>query len=208
VSDSKQVFIFGYSGHSYVILDSLLDAGYQISGYFDCSKASKNPFNLEYLGFEGKENVSDIVRQNFVFPTIGENSIRKKLIDLFERNHLKQFVAVDPSANVSGSVKIGVSSYIGKNACVNALSAIGKGAIINTSCVVEHECEIGDYSHIGPGSILCGNVKIGSNAFIGANSVVKQNISIGPDILIGAGSTVVKSIDSGTVYFGNPAKSK
>lgn len=206
MSDSKKVFIFGYSGHSYVIIESLLDAGYNVEGYFDFSEAKTNPFNLTYFGFEGRENVKDIVGNNLVFPTIGDNKIREKLLSLFEANNLNQFVAKDPSAVVSKTATIGLSTYIGKNACMNALAVIGKGSVLNTGAIVEHECKIGDFTHIGPGTVLCGNVEIGHRSFIGANSVVRQNIKINSDITVGAGSTVVKTLDSPSVYFGNPAK--
>lgn len=204
----KQVFIFGYSGHAYVILESLLDAGYKIAGYFDFKKAEKNPYNLNYLGFEKEEDLKTIIGNGFVFPTIGENSIRAKLVNLFEANNLNQFAAIDPRSAVSKTAVISVSTYIGKNAVINAQATIGKGVIINTNAIVEHECKIGDLTHIAPGSVLCGNVSIGQNSFVGANAVVKQNIHIGSNVLVGAGSVVVKNLPDNGTWVGNPVKSK
>ncbi|HAO47433.1 MAG TPA: hypothetical protein DCQ97_10945, partial [Chitinophagaceae bacterium] len=63
---------------------------------------------------------------------------------------------------------------IAAQATINPLARIGKGAICNTGCIVEHECVVGDFAHIGPGAVLCGNVSVGEGSFVGANAVVRQ----------------------------------
>lgn len=206
MSESKQVFIFGYSGHAYVVIESLLDAGYSIAGYFDYQEASTNPYHLSYLGFEGKVDVKSIVQDQLVFPTVGENSIREKLVHLFDRLELQQFVAVDPSAHISKTAQIGSSTYIGKYVAINAQAKIGRGTIINTHATVEHECIVDDFVHVAPNAVLCGNVHVGRKSFVGANTVVRQNISITADVVVGAGSVVIKSIEEKGIWVGIPAK--
>lgn len=201
--ESKSVFLFGYSGHAYVIIESLLDAGYSIKGYFDYRKAEKNPYNLAYVGFEGDVDVKAIVGTDLVFPAVGENLVRKKIISLFENLGLNQFVAVDLSANISKTAKLNKSTYIGKNVTLNAQSEIGKGVILNTSCIVDHECKVADFVHIAPGAVLCGNVSIGEDSFVGANSVVKENVKISTGNVIGAGSVVLRDVEEKGVWVGN-----
>ncbi|MFD2203541.1 acetyltransferase [Shivajiella indica] len=203
MSESKSVFLFGYSGHAYVILESLLDAGYQIKGYFDFKAAERNPYDLEFFGYEREVDVKKIVGNDLVFPSIGENSVRKKLIELFVNLGLNQFVAIDPSANVSRSVLLSPSTYIGKNVTINAQSEIGKGVILNTGSIIEHECQVSDYVHIAPGAVLCGNVFVGEGSFVGANSVVRQNVKISSDNVIGAGSVVISDIVEKGIWAGN-----
>jgi len=206
VLEPKQVFIFGYAGHSYVVIESLLDAGYQVSGYFDYKEATKNPYKLEYLGFEKEVDLKSIVKNHLVFPTVGENIIRQKLVQLFAELKLKQFTAIDPSAMVSKSANIGESTYIGKNTVVNAQTSIGRGVILNSQSTIEHECTIHDFVHIAPGAVLCGNVLVGDQSFVGANSVIKNNLTISNEVVIGSGSVVIRSIiDKGT-WIGNPAR--
>ncbi|SDZ40693.1 sugar O-acyltransferase, sialic acid O-acetyltransferase NeuD family [Rhodonellum ikkaensis] len=183
-----------------------MDAGYKIAGYFDFQKAEKNPYSLKYFGFENNVDIQNIVQDHLVFPSVGENTIREKLIGFFELYSLNQFVAIDPSALISKTASINVSTYIGKHVSVNAQSKIGKGVIINTNCVVEHECTIKDYVHLAPGGVLCGNVAVGRSTFIGANSVVKQNTKIADNVIVGAGSVVVKNIHEKGIWVGNPAK--
>lgn len=201
--ESKFVFLFGYSGHAYVIIESLLDAGYKISGYFDLKEAERNPYGLDYFGAEHEVDVKVIVGNNLVFPSVGENLIRKKLIALFENYHLNQFVIADPSAKVSRTAVINSSTYVGKNVVVNAQSEIGKGVILNTGCIIEHDCQISDYVHIAPGAVLCGNVSVGEACLVGANSVVKQNLTISSENVIGAGSVVTSDVSEKGIWVGN-----
>ena len=204
--DSKKVFLFGYSGHAYIIIESFIAAGFSIAGYFDYHEASSNPYKIPYFGYEGNVDVTAIVKNNFVFPSVGDNAVRAKLVSFFEELKLQQCILIDPSANVSSTSKINVSTYIGKNACVNAQSFIGKGVIVNTSAVVEHECFVKDFCHIAPGAVICGNVMVEELTFIGANSTVINNISISREVILGGGSVTVKSINQKGIWVGNPSK--
>lgn len=206
MSDLKKVFLFGYSGHAYVIIESFIAAGFSIAGYFDYHEAPTNPYELPYFGFEGIIDVRSIVKSDFVFPSVGDNAIRAKLVSFFEKNRLNQCVLIDPGARVSQSTIIGLSSYVGVNTVINAQSRIGKGVIINTAAVIEHECEVQDFSHVAPGAVLCGNVQVGKATFIGAKAVVRNNTAICSDVILGAGSVVVNSIEVKGIWVGNPLK--
>jgi sugar O-acyltransferase (sialic acid O-acetyltransferase NeuD family) len=206
VQDSKSVYIFGYSGHAYVLIESMIDLGFTVLGYFDKKEAALNPYNLKYLGFELSVDLRSIVKDDFVFPTVGEAQIRDKLVKFFFKENLMQFTLIDKTANISKTATIGLSTYIGKNAIVNALAIIGQGVILNTNSVIEHECEIGDFVHIAPSATVAGNVKIGNSSFIGANSVCKQNITIGKASILGVGSVLIKDIPENEIWVGNPAK--
>jgi UDP-N-acetylbacillosamine N-acetyltransferase len=206
VLDSKKVFIFGYSGHAYVIIESFLAAGYTIAGYFDFQEADANPYQIPYCGSEREVDVKAIVKHNYVFPAIGDNRIREKLVVFFNQNALNQLTVIDPSAHVSRSAKLGKSTFVGKNAMVNALAEVGEGVVLNTASLVEHECKIESFVHVAPGAILCGNVWVGARCFLGAQSVVKQGLKISNDNVIGAGSVVLKDLMAPGIWGGNPIK--
>jgi acetyltransferase-like isoleucine patch superfamily enzyme len=95
---------------------------------------------------------------------------------------------------------------ISANAVINPLAKIGNGVICNTTCIIEHECAVGDFAHIGPGAVLCGNVTIGSLAFVGAGAIIRQGITVGENAMIGAGAVVVKDVPNGVTVKGCPAK--
>ena len=200
----KPVAIVGYSGHAFVIIDILLNAGRLVTAYCDQEEKDFNPYHLTYLGKES-EVVDKLKRFDF-FACVGHNGIREKI-----HTNLSQYLgnpinAIHPSAVISASVKIGDGVMIAANATLNPLVQLGKGVICNTSTSIDHECVIGDFCHIAPGAVLCGNVEIGHGTFVGANSVIRQGIKIGHHVTIGAGTVVVKDVPDGATVIGNPAK--
>lgn len=206
MQDCKNVYIFGYSGHAFVLIESMLELGYTILGYFDKVEAPINPYNISYCGYELDSDVCAIVKTSFVFPAVGDNALREKIVNLFIKQKLKQFVLIDKSANLSKTATIGLSTYVGKNTVVNARAEIGQGVILNTNAVIEHECVINDFTHIGPSATLAGNVIVGKRSFVGANAVCKQNIKLGVNAVLGAGSVLLKNMPNGETWVGNPAK--
>lgn len=204
--NSKSLYIFGYSGHAYVVIETALALGYEIKGYFDITEAIVDPYQIPYMGFENEVDLKHIVGADLVFPTVGDNRLRAQLVARFQSSGLTQLSMVDPSAMVSPSAKIGHSTYVGKGSIINAQSQIGAGVIINSGAIVEHECLIADGCHVAPGATLCGNVVIGDRSFIGANSVVRPNTTIANEVVLGAGSVLVRDIIIPGTWFGNPAK--
>ena len=196
--------IVGYSGHSFVILDSAFSSKLDCTGYYDRYKKEFNPFNIDYLGLE-----SDIVSSERIFITIADNKIRRNIYeDLINKHFISFLNIIDPTSSVSkfAFIEPNSSISIGINCVINSLAKINAGAIINTGAIIEHEVEIGKFSHIAPNATICGGVNVGENVFVGANAVVKEGVKIGDNSIIGAGAVVLKDVNSETTLVGNPAK--
>lgn len=203
--DSKSVII-GYSGHAYVVAESYISKGNSLSYYTNLIKASNNPFNLDYLGFENDSDFKGWQRELTFILGIGDNNIRYNAAQLILSKSQIIASVIDPNTIISKSANIGVGVFASKGVLVNAFSKIGDFAILNTGCIIEHECEISTAAHIAPGAVLAGNVKIGKRTFIGANSVIKQGVEIGDDVIIGAGSVIIENVSSNTKIVGNPGR--
>lgn len=200
----KPVAIIGYSGHAYVIIDIFLNAGRLVTAYCDSEEKSRNPYHLQYLGKES-EVIRKLKKYDF-FTCVGHNGIREK-IHMQLAEHLGNPInAIHPSAVISSSVSLGDGVMIAANATINPLVELGKGVICNTSSSIDHECIIGDFAHIAPGAVLCGNVKVGKGSFVGANAVIRQGITIGNNVMIGAGTVVIRDIPDNVTVVGNPQK--
>lgn len=200
----KPVAVVGYSGHSYVIIDILLNAGRMVTAYCDSSEKEKNPYHLNYLGRENE--VVDVLRKFDYFIGVGHNGIRRKVYQQLMNELGKPINAIHPSAVISASVEMNHGIMISANATINPLVTLGTGVICNTSCSIDHECVIGDFAHIAPGAVLCGNVMVGAGTFVGANSVIKQGVRIGQNVTIGAGTVVIRDIPDNTMVVGNPQR--
>jgi len=196
--------IVGYSGHSFVILDSAFRSKLDCTGYYDRYKKEFNPFNIDYLGLE-----SDIVSSERIFITIGDNKIRRNIYeDLINKHFISFLNIIDSTSSISkfAFIEPDSSISIGINCVINSLAKINAGAIINTGAIIEHEVEIGKFSHIAPNATICGGVIIGENVLIGANSVIKQGVKIGCNVTVGAGAVVINDILDNTKVAGNPSK--
>lgn len=97
-------------------------------------------------------------------------------------------------------------------------------ANFNLTLVDDADIYIGDYTMIGPNTVLAtaGHpidpelrqkatqynkpVHIGKNCWLGAGVVVMPGVTIGDNTVIGAGSIVTKDIPSGVVAVGNPCR--
>src|SRR6478672_9169627 len=171
--------IIGYSGHAFVCCGILQAAGKSVQYYCDVQEKDYNPYKLKYLGKETDAvSVNEMKESGFVIG-IGDNKIRKKVYQSLAENCLPEN-AIHPSAIIDSTVTIAKNGVmISAGVCIKPLSKISEGAICNTSCVIEHECIIGAFAHVGPGAILCGNVTVGDGAFIGAGAIIRQNITIG-----------------------------
>ncbi|WP_264531352.1 acetyltransferase [Flavobacterium sp. N502540] len=202
----KSIILVGYSGHAYVVAETVLDNDYKIVGYSDKEEASFNPFDLVYLGFE---NEIDFIGWSKEIPfvlAIGDNVLRHRIAKLIEERGKVLQTIIHKTAHISKNATISDGTFINKNVSVNSLAKVGKNVILNTGCIIEHECVLQDAVHIGPGAVLAGNVNIGERSFVGANAVVKQGITIGHDVVIGAGSVIITNIPDGKKVVGNPGR--
>lgn len=203
--DSKTVIV-GYSGHAYIVAESYVSNGGDLSFYADLNEAPNNPFDLAYLGFEFDPNFKGWDTSFKYILGIGDNILREKVAKLILSKSITLDNVIDPNAVISKSAKIGNGIFVSKGVMVNAFSKIGNFVILNTGCIIEHECEIGTAAHIAPGAVLAGNVKVGDRTFIGANAVIKQGVVIGDDVIIGAGSVVLHNVENNSKLVGNPGR--
>jgi sugar O-acyltransferase (sialic acid O-acetyltransferase NeuD family) len=199
--------LIGYSGHAFVVYGIFKAAGKNVRGYCDVAEKVNNPFGLPYFGTEDSEPGLDAIKTNGYFIAVGDNLLRRKIYEGLQQNNLSSTNAIHPSAVVDASANIATEGVmIAANATINPLASIATGAICNTACIIEHECVVGEFAHIGPGAVLCGNVKIGAGSFVGANAVIRQGITVGSNAMVGAGAVVVKDVPDDSTVIGIPAK--
>jgi sugar O-acyltransferase (sialic acid O-acetyltransferase NeuD family) len=169
---------------------------------------SRNIFSVPIIS--GDEKLHEKYQQGYrkVFIAIGDNLIRKKLVQFIGTIGFEFINIVSDQALVSKKAVLGSGVLIMPGATINADAKIGSYSIINTGAVVEHECLIKEYSHIGSNAVLCGRVEIGIGAFIGAGSSVLPSVKIGARVKVGSGSVVTRDVLNDEVVYGNPARIK
>lgn len=202
----KKIILVGYSGHGYVVAEAALLSGLALEFYTEFCEQKKNPFRLEYIGFEGAENFTGWYKDASFILGIGDNDLRFKVARLISDKNKMTETVIHPAASIAKDVLIGEGSFIARNASINPLASVGKYCIVNTGAIIEHECVIEDGAHIAPGAVLAGNVTVGERSFIGANAVILQGVTIGKNVIVGAGTVVLKDISDNRKVVGNPGR--
>jgi acetyltransferase EpsM len=194
----EKIWIYGASGHGKVVLDCLMANQILLKGFIDDDLSKKQFVNYKVLSFEVIESINDLV----VFG-IGDNKIRKKLVDKYNFRYL---TVQHPTSTLSPTSVIGEGSVMFHHSIIQTGCSIGRHCIINTSASIDHDCNIEDFVHISPNATLCGGVTIGVGTHFGAAAVVIPNIKIGKWATIGAGAVVIRDVPDYAVVVGNPAK--
>ena len=204
----KKLLLIGGGGHCHSVIDSVLALkSFDSIGIVDPSDADYN--GVPVVGAD--EDIPSLIKDGWTYAfitvgSVGNTAIRRRLYEMVISLGLTIPAIIDPTAVLAKDAVIQEGVYIGKKAIVNAGSVIDKCAIINTGAIVEHDCHIGEFSHISPGTVLCGQVSVGKDSHVGAGSVVRQQTVIGSNTLIGMGSVVVKDMPDDVKAFGNPCK--
>lgn len=195
----KNLIIIGAGGHGRVVEDIAHRCGYLKTFFLDDITRFKNVIgkSADYVKY---------IDQSVFFVAIGNSKVRKKIFNELIENNAQVVSLIDPSAVISKSAEIGEGTVVMPGTVINAGTIIGKGNIVNTCASVDHDCVVGDFSHISVGARLCGTVSVGNAVWIGAGATVINNISICDECMIGAGAVVVKNIYNAGIYKGVPAK--
>lgn len=194
---TKQIAIYGKSGHGKVLADIARLLGYTEIIWVDDDESKDAYSFLVYLEFYHAIPIA---------LGVGNNATRKELVKKLVKHHISLATLIHPSAVVSPSVGIGKGSVIMANAVVNADTVIGEGVIVNSGSVVEHDNVIEDFVHISPNATLGGGVCVKTLSHIGIGASVIQGKSIGEASIVGAGAVVIADIPSNVTAVGVPAR--
>ena len=154
----EKILILGMGGHAKSMADAIeREKKYEIAGYIVNGSESElldkrypvlgNDDDLPQLFLQGIKNAA--VGIGF----LGNSSLRTILYKRLKEIGYSLPVVCDPSAIVASCVSVGEGSFIGKRAVLNTDSQVGKMCIINTGAIVEHDCKVGDFSHISVGTV-------------------------------------------------------
>lgn len=186
-----RIIILGKGGHAKSVADTIERQGVsKIASYVVNDNCKEEQKDYPIIGSE--RDLEKIYQSGVCY--LGKGNIRNELYERLKKIGYSFPIIVDPTAIVSNRAEIDEGTFLGKAAIVNAGVHIGKMCIINTGFIVEHDCQIGDFSHIAVGTVLCGDVHIGNETIVGANATVIQGRKIGNRCIIGAGEVVRQNI--------------
>ena len=158
------VWIYGASGHGKVIADILELNNIPVAGFIDDNESIHHFMDYRVIR---QQELTDA--KPAVILGIGDNAIRKKLAVSLPASYP---VVIHPSAVISNHTTIDDGSVIMAHSVIQPGCVIGKHVIVNTSASIEHDCQLGNFVHVSPGAVLCGNVTVGEGTWIGAGTTI------------------------------------
>lgn len=204
---NNKIVLVGTGGHAKVVADIIrLEGKYEIVGC-TTNEAELDVFEgIEVLGTD--EKFSSFLNQGIhkVFVALGDNALRKSVTEKAEKAGLQAVTVMHPSVQIGNGVKVGAGTCLMAGAIINPHAVIGRGVIVNTNVSIDHDCTVGDWAHVAPGSNLAGSVDIGEGTFLGVGTMIIPGIAVGKWAVLGAGSVVVKDIPNNMKAYGVPAR--
>lgn len=203
---SKPIVIIGGGGHASVLAEILLQQGKEIIAVVSPESVRKRKvFDgiLHYMKDEDvyRYNPEDIMLVNGI-GQMPNSTLRSRIEKKYKERGFCFESVIASSAEVSHYCCIEQGVQILNAAVIQTGSIIREGTIINTGAIVEHDCEIGTFNHLAPGTTLSGQVKTGENVHIGTGASIIQDVKVGEFSIVGAGAIILKDVPDNSVVFG------
>jgi sugar O-acyltransferase (sialic acid O-acetyltransferase NeuD family) len=199
-----KLVVVGAGGHAKVVVATARAAGREIAAVLD---DDPDRFKTDFCGLsvEGPihSSLADF-RDAEVILAIGDNRARFQLAASIS---LPFATIVHPFAWVARDVKLGEGTVVFAGTVLQPAVRIGRHCVLNTSCSVDHDCTLDDFSQVAPGARLAGAVTVCEGAYIGMGACVIQALNVGAWSVVGAGAAVVRDVVPDTVVKGVPARS-
>ena len=202
------MIIAGAGGHGLEVFSLLISKGYSDDSiyFFDEDVSKKDSFTYGDKVITDEEVLIQLIQKDPQFCLGVGNPIHRKHLSEKLHQHGGNHFPILGSSSINQSSFAQASDFMELVFC-GPESRLGNGVLVNTRAHVHHECEIGEYTEIGPGAILLGGVKVGKMCRIGAGAVLLPGIEIGDEVVVGAGAVVTKDfLEKGVVIKGIPAK--
>lgn len=201
--DAGRVVVIGAGGHAKVVLATLQACGHTVGAVFDDDPSK---WGGDLLGVTVRGGVAQLAGMSGVRAVIavGDNAARAAIAERLPA--VEWLTLVHPAAHVHPSVQLGPGTVVFAGAVIQPESRIGAHVIVNTSASVDHDCVVGDFTHLAPGVHLAGSVRAGRGVFLGIGGVVAPGLRIGDWTTVGAGAAVLTDLPERITAVGVPAR--
>ena len=192
----KNVVVCGAGDHGKIVMDILIRRKWIVHGFLDDVKSGEVnmiPQPMPILGPCG-----DLDKFDACIIAIGDNAAREKLYNYAVSRRVELMKALDLTAEISESSRIGFGTVVCRRAVIQPESRIGNNVIINTAAIVEHDNIIEDHAHVASGVHLGGHIHIKQGCLIGTGATIMPGVTIGRNSIVGAGTLITKDVEAET----------
>ena len=137
---------------------------------------------------------------------IGDPAARESVAERMTLAGFAPATLVHPEASVGSDVRLAEGVVLAAGARVTTNVSIERHSQLNVDAVVSHDCEVGAFVTLSPGTLVNGECRIGDRAFFGTGAIVTPGLSVGAGARVGAGAVVLDNVPEGTTVVGVPAR--
>lgn len=198
-----KLVLIGGGGHALVVAEAARALGIAIAGVLD--DRAEAPAIVK-LGLKHLGKLTGAVPEGTAYMIcVGDAALRGKIASGLKGSRVSSAI-VAPGAHVAPTAALGEGVFVGVHSVVHSFARVEAHAIVNTGAIVEHECVIGECTHVAPGAILAGNVRVGRETLLGVGCRVIPGVRIGAGCTVGAGAVVIRDVTDGIRVAGVPAR--
>jgi carbonic anhydrase/acetyltransferase-like protein (isoleucine patch superfamily) len=134
---------------------------------------------------------------------VNDPKLRRDLAEQYETDLGPPKALVDPAAIVGAGVTLGRGSVVAPLVCLLHDVSIGEHVHLNYGASMTR-CQVGAYTTVSPGAVICGDVVIGGECLIGAGAVICDRVTLGTCVTVAAGAIIPPTsvVPSGATVIG------
>ena len=185
---SKKIFVIGAGGHAKVLIEALLankEANLAGALELDDKLIGQSILNVPILSQQAmlaKYPPGDVVLVNGV-GSVRSTEARQKVFKHFKALNYRFMSIIHPTAYMANDVMCGEGCQVLARSTVLSGTILGDNVIVNTNASVDHDCHIGDHTHVAPRVVFSGRVHLGESSHVGTGAIVIQDVKIGERVL-------------------------
>ena len=144
--------MIGQGGHAKVLRDCLAHMNIEILGYITDDESDNKLGDDSWLKAHAEE-----YKAYSLVNGLGSVDIPTKRQDIFKTYKALGFsfqTIIHPSAIIAQDVTMGEGCQIMAGVIVQSGTKLGNNVLLNTRASIDHDCHIGDHSHIAPGCVF------------------------------------------------------
>ena len=191
-----RLVIIGAGGHGRELLD-IVEAINAVRPTFD------------FVGFldDGPGPVDRLAQIDAEYAIgIGSPEVKRRFDELAAGSGCEAMTLIHPQATVASDVRAAPGLVMAAGSMITTNVTVGRHVHLNLNATLSHDCEVGSYSLLNPGSHVNGEVVLGESVVVGSGAVVREGSRVGAGTVIGAGAVVITDLPPDSTAVGVPAK--
>lgn len=187
----KRLLIIGTGGHGRSVAEAVLSNGdHALAGFLDdAAKPGQRMWDWPVWGTTSLlAECCD--RVDAVFVAIGNNTLREALHQRVHARGMALATVIHSAAVVSTRAVVGHGCAIMAGAVVGTGAQLGEGVIVNCGAVVDHDCTVEPFGHLGVNAGMAGASVLGRRAWLPVGAALAYGARVEADRVLKPGEVV------------------